>query len=54
MIQSNTLNVELPNSQINNLKSGMKNVTEVTLNLSSDLVRNSNDEANFPNKLLIN
>ena len=33
MTQYNTLNVKLSNSQLNNLKSKMKNVTEVTLNL---------------------
>ena len=33
MTQHNTLNVKLSNSQLNNLKSTMKNVTEVTLNL---------------------
>ena len=33
MTQYNTLNVKLSNSQLNNLKSTMKNVTEVTLNL---------------------
>ena len=30
-----------------------KNETEVTLNLSKNLIRNSNDEMNFPNKLLL-
>ena len=33
MTQYNTLNVKLSNSQLNNLKYTMKNVTEVTLNL---------------------
>ena len=33
MTQYNTLNVKLSYSQLNNLKSTMKNVTEVTLNL---------------------
>ena len=31
----------------------MKNGTEVTLNLSSNSTGNSNDETNFPHKLLI-
>ena len=31
----------------------MKNGTEVTLNLSSNLIRSSNDETNFPHKLLL-
>ena len=53
MTQYNMLNVKLSNSQLKNLKSGIKNETEVTLNLSSNLIRNSNDEINFPHKLLL-
>ena len=30
-----------------------KNATEVTLNLSSDIIGNRNDETNFPSKLLL-
>ena len=40
------------NSQLKKLKSGIKNGTEVTLNLSSNAVGNSNDETNSPHKLL--
>ena len=43
----------MPNSQFNKLKSGIKNGTEVTLNLSSNAIGNSNDEYNFPHKLLL-
>ena len=46
-----TLNAKLTNSQLNKLKSGMKNVTEVALNLSSSLIRNSNGKTNFLHKL---
>ena len=53
MNQYNTLNVKLSNSQLNKLKSGIKNGTEVTLNLSSNLIGNSNDKTNFPHKLLL-
>ena len=35
------------------LKSSIKDGTEVTLNLSSNLIRNSNDETNFPNELVV-
>ena len=52
MIQYNTLNAKLSNSQLNKLKSGITNGTEVTLNLSSNEVGESNDESNFPYKLL--
>ena len=53
MTQYNTLNVKLSNSQLNNLKSGIKNRTEVTLNLSSNLIKDFNDETNFPHKILL-
>ena len=39
--------------QINKLKSGIKNRTEVTLKLSSKVVGGSNDETNFSQKLLL-
>ena len=53
MTQYNTLNVKLSNSQLNKLKSGIKTVTKVTLKLSSNVVDDSNDENNFPDKLLL-
>ena len=53
MNQYNTLNVKLCNSQLNKLKSGIKNDTEVTLKISSNVVGNSNDENNFLHKLLL-
>ena len=49
-----TLNVKLSNSQLNKLKPGIKNGTEVTLKLSSNVVGDSNDENNFPHQLLLN
>ena len=51
MTQYNTLNIKLSKSQPNQLKSGMKNGTNVTLNLSSKLIGNSNDETNFLHKI---
>ena len=36
------------------MRSGIKNGTEVTLKLPSNVVRNSNDENNFLHKLLLN
>ena len=56
MIQYNTLNlklVKLSNSQLNKLEFAIKNGTEVTLDLSSNLIGNCNDETNFPHKLLL-
>ena len=43
----------MSNSQLSKLKSGIKNGTEVTLKLSSNVVSDSNDENNFPRKLLL-
>ena len=53
MTQYNTLNVKLSNSKLNKLKSGIKNGTEVTVNLSSNVVDDSNDENNFLHNLLL-
>ena len=53
MTQYSNLNVKLSNSQLNKLKSGIKNDTEVSLKISSNVVGDSNDEHNFPNKLLL-
>ena len=41
------------NSEPNKLKSGIKNGTEVTLKLSSNVVGGSNDENNFVDKFLL-
>ena len=53
MTQYNTLNVKQSKSQLNKLKSGIKNGSEVTLKLSSDVVGDSNEENNFLHKLLL-
>ena len=53
MTKYNTLNLKLSNAQFNKFKSGIKSDTEVALNLSSNLIRYSNDETNFPHKLLL-
>ena len=47
MTQYNTLDVKLSNSQLNKLKLGIKNGTEVTWKISSNFVCDSNDENNF-------
>ena len=53
MTQYNTLNVRLPNSQLNKLKSRRKNYTKITFKLSSNVIGNSNDESNFAHNLLL-
>ena len=53
MTQYNSLNVKLSNSQLNKLKSLIKNETDVDLRISSSMVGNSNDNTNFPHELLL-
>ena len=52
MTQYNALNIKLFDLQHNNLKSGIKNGTEVTLKISSNAVCDSN-ENHFLHKLLL-
>ena len=52
MTQCNSLNVNLSNSQLNKLKSAIKNKPEIVLRLSSNMIGNSDDETNFLHELL--
>ena len=54
MTQYNTLNVKLSHLNLIKLELGIKNGTEITLQLSSNVVGDSNDENNFTHKLLTN
>ena len=51
MTQYNSLNVKLSNSQLNKLKSAIKDETEVVLRLSSNMI--GDNETNFPHELLL-
>ena len=53
MAPYNDLNVKLSNSQLNRLKSAIKNETEIVLRLSSNMIGNSDNEITFPHKLLL-
>ena len=53
MTQYNSLHVKLSNSQLNKLKSSIRNETDVVLRISSNMVSNSNDNTNFPHGLLL-
>ena len=53
MTQYNRLNVKLSNSQLNKLKSSIKNETEVVIRLSPNMIGDSNDKDNFPHELLL-
>ena len=51
MTRCNSLNVKLTNSQLNKLKSAIKNETDVVLRLSSNMIGNLYDD--FFDKLLL-
>ena len=53
MTEYNSLNVQLSNSQLNKLKSAIKNETEVVLRWSPNMIGDSNDEAIFLHELLL-
>ena len=43
----------MSNSQLSKSKSGIKNDTNVTLNILLNVIGDFNDETNFPHKLLL-
>ena len=51
MTQYSNLNIKLSNSQLNKLKSAIKNKTEIVLKLLSNMI--GDNETNFPHKLLL-
>ena len=51
MTQYNSLNVKISNSQLDKLKSAIKNESEVVLRLSSNMI--GDDQTNFSHKLLL-
>ena len=53
MTQYNGLNVKLSNSQLNKLKSAIKNESKVVLRLSSNMIGGSDDKINFSYELLL-
>ena len=53
MTQCNSLNIKLSNSQLNKLKSAIKNESEVVLRLSSNMIGDSDDKINFSHELLL-
>ena len=53
MTQYNRVNVKLSNSQLNKLKSAIKNENDVVIRLSPNMISDSNDKTNFPHELLL-
>ena len=52
MTQYNRLNTKLSNSQLNKLKSAIKNENDVVIRLSPSMIGDSNDKTNFLHELL--
>ena len=53
MTQYNRVNVKLSTSQLNKLKSAIKNENDVVIRLSLSMIGDSNDQTNFPHELLL-
>ena len=53
MTQYNRVNVKLSTSQLNKLKSAIKNENDVVIRLSPNMIGDSNDQTNFPHELLL-
>ena len=53
MTQYNRVNVKLSNSQLNKLKSAIKNQIHVVIRLSPNMIGDSNDKTNFSHELLL-
>ena len=53
MTQYNRVNVKLSTSQLNKLKSAIKDENDVVIRLSPNMIGDSNDKGNFPRKLLL-
>ena len=53
IIQYNVVNVKLSHSQHNELKLAIKNATEVTLKLISNMIGDFDGKTSFPRKLLL-
>ena len=53
MTEYNSVNVKLSNSQLNKLKTAIKNETDVVIRISPNMIGDSNDKGNFPHGLLL-
>ena len=53
MTQYNRVNVKLSTSQLNKLKSAIKNENDVVIRLSLNMIGDSNGKGNFPHELLL-
>ena len=52
-MQYNRVDVNLSTSQLDKLKSAIKNENDVVIRLSLNMIGDSNDKGNFPHELLL-
>ena len=53
MTHYNRVNVQLSTSQLNELKSAIKNENNVVMRLSLNMIGDPNDKTNFPHELFL-
>ena len=53
MTEYNSVNIKLSNSQLNKVKTAVKNETDVVIRISPNMIGDSNDKGNFPHELLL-
>ena len=53
MTQYSRLNTKLSNSQLNKLRSAIKNESDVVIRLYPNMIDDSNNKTNFPHELLL-
>ena len=53
MTAYNSVNVKLSNSQLNKLKTAIKNETDLLIRISPNMIGDSSDKGNFPHELLL-
>ena len=53
MTQYNRVSLKLSTSELNKLKSAIKNENDVEIKLSLNMIGDSNDKSNFPHELLL-
>ena len=53
MTQFKRVNVKLSTSELNKLKSAVKNENDVVIRLSLNMIGDPNDKTNFPHELLL-
>ena len=53
MTKCDRVSTKLSNSELNELKSAIKNENDIVIRLSPNMIGDSNDKGNFPHELLL-